>query len=97
MIEESENDDLKGPGIGQSKFNWNGPYATGIILILVAVVFFFISLSFDDIFYFPIFIAIAGIVILIQGIVKDGKNKNQAIGKSDILDDGNEIIWSIYH
>ena len=87
-----EIDDLNQPDKGQAKFSFNNSYVTGTILIVIAIISLFIGFSFDDIYFFTLFIGISGIVILVQAFASDAKRKKYNNENIEVLDDKNEII-----
>lgn len=62
----------------------------GILMIIGGVVWLFVGLQFDWIFFYPFFLIIGGIVVLVKGMAK----KAQEIQKPDtsgILDDKDDM------
>lgn len=83
---------LESQTFGMAKFGIKNQVAAGIVIIALAVIWLLVGLSFNWIFYYPFFLIIAGVVVLIQGLNEESKKarKKKINTSSDIIDD--EII-----
>ena len=68
----------------------NGSAGTGILMIIGGLVWLFLGLQSDYIFYYPIFLVIGGVIVLIKSGIKKAQ-EIQRPDTSDILDDKNDI------
>lgn len=88
---EIPQDELNLPQKNWTSINLNRSIPSGIILMGLAVVILVMGLSFDVLFYFPFFMFIAGIVMVIHGVITKRKFENFPKEAGDILDDKNEF------
>lgn len=76
--------------MGLSKYGVKNGIVAGIIIIAGALTWLIVGLSAGWIFYYPIFLIIAGIVVLIKGIITESKKPGKKKISENILDE--EII-----
>lgn len=88
---EIPQDELNQPQKNWTNVNLNRSIPSGIILMGLAVVIVVVGLSFDVLFYFPLFMFIAGIVMVIHGVITNRKFEHFPKESGDILDDKNQF------
>lgn len=62
----------------------------GILMIVGGIVWLIVGLAINRIFFYPFFLIIAGIVVLVKAANKQVK-KTQRRNTSDVLDDKNDL------